>query len=653
MEHRKVLADIQNLPERVFLEPEMIRENYRARFPEEYATGDWARTSYLFADNIAYIISDRLTSGDVYTNWPEMDQYLSTVMKNVIPPDLLEDEIMRPFLMREGDFNASMNASGIMFVNVGVWTYIDSEAALAALIAHEVAHYYCLHSLKSFVKRTSGSQKSLGASKYQKARFKDSQLAELEADSMAHRWLQASPYSMEGSKQLIRHLGRMTDLRIKRMKNSWEEEATSHPVTDDRWTMLQGIIVQEQGKGSLFVQDESEFLALKKQAVVESLESRLRNFEYRSAVELSFKYHLFEPDDPTYVYFLMEAIRRMCYRNTDKWKDNFIVTGYYEEKKTEDVNEEKVPMTGHLFEKFDPSIMSMSPAEMRSIKARFYWDGEVKFKTNEQAFMFYYQLGKLVGCEECELSEALSQVSDEGLRDKALTTYTSFKSADHKDYANSIMEGSVRTGIEKKKLTVLTRFLGYVNQGQDPIPVNVKAGQGEQRFINSLDSAFVNLENRQLLYLPGLKEANITEYMMLQELWRLSEELFISKGVKPELHLIDPRYIELFTKYGVDEIEFVQCRYTEYRKAEKTLEEYINVTDMSFESIESASNTTRYLEVYVSSVRSVEKGRMKYQYYSDELKMNFKEKSGRQIMNNIISQMKTKDDRMKKDHYRY
>jgi hypothetical protein len=50
----------------------------------------------------------------------------------------------------------------------------------------------------------------------------------------------------------------------------------------------------------------------------------------------------------------------------------------------------------------------MSEEEVSQMQARFYWEGEVKFETYEQAFDFFCQVGALFEEPECILSNALS-----------------------------------------------------------------------------------------------------------------------------------------------------------------------------------------------------------------------------------------------------
>jgi beta-barrel assembly-enhancing protease len=75
---------------------------------------------------------------------PELDAYTRGVVERLIgraAPDL------RIYLMRDASFNAAMFPSGMMIVNTGVLARVRSEAQFAAVIGHEVGHYFRKHSL--------------------------------------------------------------------------------------------------------------------------------------------------------------------------------------------------------------------------------------------------------------------------------------------------------------------------------------------------------------------------------------------------------------------------------------------------------------------------------------------------------------------------
>jgi len=75
---------------------------------------------------------------------PELEAYIRGVSERLIGRPAPE---LRIFVMRDASLNAAMLPSGMMIVNTGLLARIRNEAQLAAVLAHEVAHYLRRHSL--------------------------------------------------------------------------------------------------------------------------------------------------------------------------------------------------------------------------------------------------------------------------------------------------------------------------------------------------------------------------------------------------------------------------------------------------------------------------------------------------------------------------
>jgi len=98
-----------------------------------------------------YALSEALRSGEVYFN-DEVSTYLSTIVDT-----LLRDEPeLRPkitvYATRIGIPNANCWRDGTIFFNLPLLTYLESEAQVAFILAHEIAHYRKQHVLNQFRK---------------------------------------------------------------------------------------------------------------------------------------------------------------------------------------------------------------------------------------------------------------------------------------------------------------------------------------------------------------------------------------------------------------------------------------------------------------------------------------------------------------------
>jgi beta-barrel assembly-enhancing protease len=93
------------------------------------------------------LLEEAIRASPLRLRAPELDTYTRGVVERLIgrpAPDL------RIYLMRDASFNAAMFPSGMMIVNTGVLARVRNEAQFAAVIGHEVGHYFRRHSLARY-----------------------------------------------------------------------------------------------------------------------------------------------------------------------------------------------------------------------------------------------------------------------------------------------------------------------------------------------------------------------------------------------------------------------------------------------------------------------------------------------------------------------
>ena len=348
----------------------------------------------------------------------------------------------------------------------------------------------------------------------------------------------------------------------------------------------------------------------------------------------------------------MEAIRRSCYFDSSLWRKKFIVNRYYEVKENKN-DRYKSKIEGHLFEKFPLEILCMAEEDKKQIAADFYWEGEVKFKTYEQAFLFFNRVGKLLKEPECILSNALSLSFDPKACNKLLKEYLSNPNIQYRDYANNLLNGTIETNLNDKTLTVFSEFYVTVRQGKEEILVREESNQGASLLTEVLKQSVEGFEKREYLYLPDLQDHKLRNYLLLKELEDLSLMTFVTKGEESKIHILDPRYWEAMNQYKVSEIEFVNCSYYDARKYDASLEGYKEIIGLDYQDLLSEVKRHRYLAALVSSVREVKDGVMKVKYYGQEEKLAYKKKGQEQVVDFLHSKLKFKDEKTMKLDKKY
>ncbi|MBI4947419.1 MAG: M48 family metalloprotease [Bacteroidetes bacterium] len=221
------------IPEKYILNVAKLREHIYVGVPSSLKR-DWHEVmTYRFADENAYQISNLLASGQVYSDWLPLENYLNEIFNKVIPKELKNDSMIHAYIIQDGDCNAFMTPSGYTFINIGLLAEVPNEAAIAGVLAHELGHYYLKHSLYTFIQEETGEFDQGLLSYSNKPFYRYSQKQELQADSLAIRWLQNSNYNLNGFNSFFETMRRLERNRIKRSENTWELKATTHPLTDE------------------------------------------------------------------------------------------------------------------------------------------------------------------------------------------------------------------------------------------------------------------------------------------------------------------------------------------------------------------------------------------------------------------------------------
>ena len=590
---------------------EHIHHSAPDRFQEKYP-----RMITQYADNQAYAISNLLSRAYAYPEWTELESYLSQILQKVTPEEMKGEPFLRAYPCREGGANAGMTAAGVMMVNVGLLPMVNDEASIAAILAHELAHYYLQHNIKGYVaNETVFSHNTFGlfGNPYKK-KLTHSVVTEMEADSLGLLWLLESGYDIRAAQSNYRMLERSQVNELRRDAWRTELKARTHPTSRQRLEAIDRFYKQhsEAAKGANFLVSEQQFKKLQRDCRYETLRLRHDRYSTRQLIEAAFRFHIMEPNDPTFIYYLMEGLRMDAFTDSVRWQEGFMIGPYFEKE----VN----PGTGYkprynksLFETFELEIMQMSPQDIRKVQARFYWEGAPKFVTNEQAFTFFGLVGEQLGCTECYLSRALQAAPESAERAKQIDNYLTAGNARYADFAQALANNTVLKQLPSKRLMLLQRFSTGVKQGKDRVSVRVENG-GEQGIDTILMRLKTRYSDRSIHYLPEVQATHLPDFLMFSKMAWLGRNSRWSGFANRNLYEFDPRFFDLMKRYGTNEVEFLQVYFTEYRKKERTVEAYNEARSQSIDDLLGKARTTRYMATGIATVRETNKG-MRYSAY--------------------------------------
>lgn len=626
------------IPLEYILDVNKLRHAIYDDTPAYYKRGVDQEISIRHAQENAVQIAALMHSGRIYNDWQDLETYLNTILKKILPHELNDDTSIHVYIYREGMDNAFSTASGKILMNVGMLAELDNEASIAAVFAHEVAHYYCKHSISIYTEDAHGGFDVGWFDKTTRPFYKYSIKCETQADSLAAVWLNNSEYSLDGMKSSLEYSHRIQLNEIK-SSSATKMARTTHPLTKERILKFNKYLnTNKHNGGKLFLINEKNFFRFRHDARVETVKNLLLNYEYQKCIEKAFRFHLFDPNNTSYIYCLMEAIRRQSYFNNDLWSKLFITNNYYD---SIDVDRKK-PMSDHLFKKFDFDILPINPNEGYLLKAKHYWKGEPKFTTYESAFNYFYNLSQQLKGNECILSNALSFTQDTSLRNKFLRHYLSFDSIIHREYATCLLKGTITKTLANRKLLVFDKYKISVRYKNSFIPIYQPFDDATNPIIPIYKSVSSEFKNRIPVNLDSLKRNHFAEYQCLYYMKLFTQLDLIDDKKNGKAHLIDPSFWETLHKYNVNEIEFVDCYQNCFYDVKKSMENYIAIASLNYDALFKKHTYGHTLETYVYSVREMDKGTAKILYYSTERSLsNYELTKGIAIQ--IKSEIKNKD----------
>ena len=144
----------------------------------------------VFFEGINYAIDDLLHSGYV-TYGDEISKYLEKIADKLLKKDKKSRSELRFYTLKSNSVNAFSTEQGIVFVTTGLMSQVTSEAQIAYILAHEIAHYLEHHVIESFGYKTKNRRKSIEQmSIYSKDK-------ELEADMKGLEMYKTAGYSKD------------------------------------------------------------------------------------------------------------------------------------------------------------------------------------------------------------------------------------------------------------------------------------------------------------------------------------------------------------------------------------------------------------------------------------------------------------------------
>jgi predicted Zn-dependent protease len=210
----------------------------------------------------------------ILKNRPDVKTYVTNVGNRVLasPDVLLKDQFAYQFEIIKDDstINAFCTPGGYVYVYTGLLKYVDNEATLAGIIAHEIAHAERRHAtnqmtaqygVQALMELASGQIGETGtqiASVVAGLGFlKYSRSDEDEADAYSFQYLRSTAYFPGGIKYFFEKIGNG------RQSNALETFLSTHPSSQDRLVhvnqMLRDVGNPQPSEANIFAKRYQQF----------------------------------------------------------------------------------------------------------------------------------------------------------------------------------------------------------------------------------------------------------------------------------------------------------------------------------------------------------------------------------------------------------
>lgn len=256
----------------------------------------------------------RVMVGDVMT------RYLNAIGNEIYKANPQLTKKCDFYLFKTGSVNAMALHEGKIFVNMGLLSRVMSEAELAYLLCHEMAHYYQNHLIDKYVfkeevEKLRKKKANLTYDDYVKLGFKRSREHELEADKIGLQYFLATPYAKEASVELMNTLARADQPdNLRKMDKTFFDQGSfkvpevffkeeldkieanlhdndlfqTHPNTGKRIEQIKSLLPANTNGASFIVKDQVAFQQLKQQAMFECVELHLLDRSYTDAFYMAY-----------------------------------------------------------------------------------------------------------------------------------------------------------------------------------------------------------------------------------------------------------------------------------------------------------------------------------------------------------------------------
>lgn len=262
---------------------------------------------------------DELRNRGMVLQDAQIDAYIRGVAERVTPPGIATAVPLRFYVARDPIVNAFALPNGSIYLHVGLLARLESEAQLAHVLSHEIAHVVQRHSLQSSRNRKAtivaahvadlllfGT--SIAYLPAIGALAGHSRESEAEADRLALDYMSRAGYPLEGAEQMFKLLA-----EIKQKESAWGSVYSSHPDNQQRVEATRELI--QSGRLATNAGGDNgaaRYIAVRDKLILENVRLKLNVRQYQLALDAADRALATNPKLPWLYYYRGEAYLRMA-----------------------------------------------------------------------------------------------------------------------------------------------------------------------------------------------------------------------------------------------------------------------------------------------------------------------------------------------------
>ncbi|WP_317898280.1 M48 family metallopeptidase [Aurantibacillus circumpalustris] len=377
-----------------------------------------------FALQGALMLYEDFTGGKIYPSFNGYEVYIRKVMETIVKDTAVSNNI-KIFFQRSDEFDASVDQSGYLLINVGLIAEIETEAELALILGHEIAHYVNDDVIKNYgrileikypdkpsfmmLPGISGMVPNPGplfaSITYAVALYNNSSNyywfsrgQETMADQYSFKLLNESRYNFDQACNVLKSFKR-DEIRKEIQCGKISGNYVSHPDPGSRLNTFRSFRFDSlNGMRKNFQVDSLKFSQLKQICFEETVNIGMVENNLEKIILLCFTKYLLYPEDENNLAVLIEALRRYIFFGKENGvNDRSFILSWYQTPSIRNsenyafLNEKNPSILNHL----NKGFVNIWKEDFEKIKARELVDTTVvEFTTNMDAYLYFKEIAK-------------------------------------------------------------------------------------------------------------------------------------------------------------------------------------------------------------------------------------------------------------------